>query len=96
MNNQIDKNIINSEDNDTAIINATIKLADDERIARNKTTIHQKYQIGKANRTTKHNHNNSSTRDSKHMKFKNKPSIATYKQHGNKPMITYDSCADEH
>ena len=79
MNKQIDKNIIKAEDNDAAIINAAIKLAYDERNARNKTTILQRYQVDKANSTTIHNHNNSSTRDRKHMQFKIKPSISTYK-----------------
>ena len=41
MNRQIYKNIINDEDNDAEIINAAIKLVDDERSARNKTTIHK-------------------------------------------------------
>ena len=36
MNNQIDKNTIKAQDNDTTIINAAIKLADDERSVMNK------------------------------------------------------------
>ena len=93
MKNQIDKNIIKDEDNDAAIIDAAIKLADDERSARNKTIIHQKYQIGKANSTTTNKHINSCTCKDKHVQFNIKPSIATYH---NKPMVTYDSGAYGH
>ena len=96
MNKQIDTNIIKAEYNDAAIINAAIKLADGERSARNKTTLHQRDQVGKANSTTTHKHNKSSTREGKHVQFKIKPSIATYKQHSNTPMIIYTSGADSH
>ena len=58
MNKQIDKNIIKAEDNDTEIINAAIKLTDDERSARNKITIHQKDKLGKVYRTATQKHNN--------------------------------------
>ena len=77
MNNQIDKNTIKTKDNDTAIINAAIKLADDERSTMNKTTIHQRSQVGKAYSTATHKRNNSFTREGKHVKLKRKPSIAT-------------------
>ena len=87
---------IKAEDNEETIMKTAIELADDERSARNNTTIHQRAQIGKSYSTEIHNHNNSSTRDSKHVQFKIKPSIATYQQHNNKPMVTYDSGADGH
>ena len=45
MNNQIDKNIIKTRDNDAEIINATIELADDERSVMNKPKIHQRAQL---------------------------------------------------
>ena len=96
MNKKINKSISNAEDNESAIVNAAIKLSDDERSARNKTTSHQRYQIGKANSKTSHKHNRRSTRDGKHMQFNIKPSIAIYTQHDNKPMITYDSGAYGH
>ena len=88
-NKQIEKNIINTEDNDALVISAAIKLSDDERSAQKKA-IHQKDKARKANSTTNHKHNNRSTRDGAHMRLKIKPSIASYKQHNNKPMITYD------
>ena len=90
MNKQIEKNIIKAKDNDTAIINAAIKLADDERSAMKKSTIHQIAQVGEAYNTATHKHNNSSTCDGKHVQFKIKPSIAMYQQHDNKPMVSYD------
>ena len=68
MNDQIDKKIIKAEDNDAAIINTAIELADDEHSSRNKTTIHQRSQVGKVNSTTTHKHNNSSTCDGKHVR----------------------------
>ena len=88
MNKQINKSIIKAEDDDAEIINASVELSDDEHSARNKTTIHQRAQLGKAYSTTTHKHNNSSTHDGKHVKFKIKPSISTYQQHDNKPMVT--------
>ena len=96
MNKQIEKNIIKSEDNNTAIINTTIELSDDERSTMNKTTIHQRAQVGKAYNTATHKHNTSSTRDGKHVQLNIKPSTATYQQHNNKPMVTYNSGADGH
>ena len=96
MNNKIYKNIIKAKDNDTAIINTAIKLAYDECSVMKKTTIHQRSQVGKAYSTATHKRNNSFTREGKHVKFKNKPSIATYQQHDNTPMVTYDSGADRH
>ena len=96
MNNQIDKNIIKAKDNDAAIINATLELADDERSAMNKTTIHKRAQVGKAYSTATHKRKNGFTREGKHVQFKIKPSIATYQQHDNTPMVTYDSGADGH
>ena len=48
MSKKIDKNIIKAKDNDAAIINAAIKLADDERSVMDKTTSHQRTQVGKA------------------------------------------------
>ena len=96
MNKQIDKNIIKAEDNDAAIINAAIKIPDDEHNTMNKTSIHQRAQVGKSYSTSTHKNNNSSTRDGKHVQFKIEPSIATYQQHDNKPMVTYDSGADGH
>ena len=80
MNKQIHKNIINAEDDDAAIINAIIKIADDERSARNKTKTHQRYQVGKSNSITNHKHNSSSTRDGTHVQLNIKPSIATLKK----------------
>ena len=90
MNKQIDKNIIKAGDNDKTIISAAIELEDDERSARNKKTIYQRDQLGKAYSTATHKHNNSSTRDGKHVQLNIKPSIATYQQHDNKPMVSYD------
>ena len=91
LNNQIDKNIIKTRDNDAAIINAAIELADDERSTMNKPTIHQRDQVGKAYITANHKRNNSFTRDGKHVQCMSKPSMATYQQHDNTPMLTYDS-----
>ena len=96
MNKQIDKTIIKAKDNDTAIINAVIKLADDERSAMKKSTIHQRAQVGEAYNTATHKRNNRFTCEGKHIQFKRKPSIATYKQHDNTPMVTYNSGADGH
>ena len=96
MKNQIDKNIIKTRDNEAAIINAVIELADDERIVMNKPTIHQRYQVGKVYSTAIHKRNNSFTRDGKHIQFNSKPSIATYQKHNNTPMLTYYSGADGH
>ena len=62
----------------------------------NKTIIHQRAQVGKSYSTETHKRNNSSTREGKHVQFKIKPSIATYQQHNNTPMVTYDSGADGH
>ena len=88
--------IIRTRDNDAAIINTAIELSDDERKVMNKPTICQRSQLGKAFSTETHKRNNSITRDGKHVQFKIKPSIATYQQHDNTPMLTYDSGADEH
>ena len=96
MNKEMNKNIIKAEKNDASIINTAIKLSDDERSARNQTTIHQRDQVGKAYRKATHKHNNSSTHDVKYVQFKIKPSRATYQQHDNKPMVTYNSGADGH
>ena len=96
MNRQIYKNIINDEDNDAEIINAAIKLVDDERSARNKTTIHKRHQVGKENNTTNNKHNKIPTGDGNHVKLKSKTAIVTYKQHNNKPIITYYSGAYGH
>ena len=46
--------------------------------------------------TATHNHNNSSTREGKHVQFKKKTSIAMYQQHDNTPMVLYDSGAYGH
>ena len=89
-NKKIYKDIIKAEDNDATLINTTIELADDDRSARSKTKIHQRSQLGKANSTATHKHNNGSTRDGNHVQFKIKPSIAMYQQHDNKPMVTYN------
>ena len=96
MNKQIDKKIIKAEDDNAAIINSAIKLEDDERSARNKTTIHQRAQLGKEYITATHNYNYISTREGKHVQFNITPSIITYQQHDNKPMVTYNSGADGH
>ena len=48
MNIQIDKNIIKAKDNEAKIINAVIELANIEGSTMNKTTIHQRDQVGKA------------------------------------------------
>ena len=86
MNNQIKKYIIKTRDNDAAIINTTIEIADDERNIMNKPTICQRDQVGKAFSIATHKRNNSITRESKHVQFKSKPDIATYQQHDNTPM----------
>ena len=83
MNKQIDKNIIKAKDNEAAIINAVIELANIEGSTMNKTTIHHRDQVGKAYITATHKRNNSSTREDKHVQFKIKPSIATYQQNNN-------------
>ena len=62
----------------------------------NKTTIHQIYQVGKEYSTATHKRNNRFTREGKYIQFKIKPSIATYQQRDNTPMVTYDSGADGH
>ena len=83
-NNQINKYMLNNRDNDAAIINTAIKLADDERNVMNKLTIRHRYHVGKAFSTATHQSNNSITRDGKHVEFRIKPTIATYQQHGEK------------
>ena len=96
MNNQIDKNIIKAKDNDAAIIIAAIELADDERSVMNKTTIHQRVQVGKAYSTATQKSNSSFKCEDKHVKFNRKPSISMYQQHNNTPMLMCDSGADGH
>ena len=96
MNNKIDKNIIKAKDNDAAIINAPIELANYERSVMNKTTIQQIFQEGKAYSTANHKRKSSFKREGKHIQFKIKPSISTYQQHENTPMVTYNSGADGH
>ena len=96
MNNEINKCIIKTMDNDAAIINTAIELADDECNVMNKITILQRSQVGKEFRIATHKCNNSVTCDGKHVQFKSKPFIATYQQHVNTPMLTYDSGADRH
>ena len=59
-----------------------------------KTTIHQRAQVGKSYSTETHKRNNSFPCEGKHVKFKIKPSISTYQQHNNTPMVTYDSGTD--
>ena len=94
---QLDRQkIIKTRDNDTAITNAAMELEDDESSVINKPTIYQRAQVGKAYIKSTHKRNNSFTRDGKHVKFKSKPSIATYQQHDNTPMLTYDLGADGH
>ena len=96
MNNQINKYIIKARYNDAAIINTTIKLAGDECKVMNKPTIRQRDQVDKAFSTAAIQSSNSITCDGKHIQFKIRPSIATYQQHDNTPMLTYDSGADGH
>ena len=60
----------------------------------NKTIIHQRAQVEKAHSTATHKHNNSFTREGKHVQFKIKPSIATNQQHNITLMVMYDSGAD--
>ena len=96
MNNEINKCIIKTMDNDAAIINTAIELADDECNVMNKITILQRSQVGKEFRIATHKCNNSVTCDGKHVHLKSNPSIATYQQHVNTPMSTYDSSADRH
>ena len=96
MNNQINKYTINTMDYDAAIINNAIKLADDEHNVMKKPTIRQRSQVGNSFSTEIHQCNNSITCDGKHVQFKSEPSIATYQQHNNTPMLTYDSGADGH
>ena len=67
MKKQTDKNIIKAKYNDAAIIYATIELADDERSAMNKTTIHQRDQVGKPYSTATHKLNRSSAHEGKHV-----------------------------
>ena len=83
-NNQIENCIINNRDNDEAIINTAIKLGDDERSVINKPTILQRAHLGKEFSTATHQRNNSITRDSKHVKYNSKPTIATYQLHNKK------------
>ena len=64
--------------------------------AAEKKTIDQRSQVGKSYSTATHKQNNNSTRDGKHVKFKIKPYIATYQQHDNKPMVTYNLGPDGH
>ena len=90
MNNKIDKNIIKAKDNDAAIINASIELSNYERSVMNKTTIHQRVQEGKSYSTANHKRKNSFKLEGKHIQFKSKPSISTYQQPDNTPMVTYD------
>ena len=87
MNNQINKYIIKARDNDTAIINTVIKLADYERNVMNKPTILQRDQVYKAFSKATSQSKNSITCDGKHVKFKSKPYIATYQQHNNIPIL---------
>ena len=94
MTNQINKHISKAKDNDAEIVNAAIKLAEDERNVINKTTIHQRAQADTAFGTGDSQHSNIITCDGKHVQFKAKPSIATYQQHNNTPMVTYHSCVD--
>ena len=90
MNNQINKNTIKNRDNDSAIVNTAIKLADDERNVINKPKIRQRAQVGKTFSTATHERNNSIMPASDHVQFKSKPSIATYQKQTNTPMLTYD------
>ena len=83
-------------DNDAAIINTAINLADDERNLMNKPTIHQRSHIEKGFSTATHQSNNSITCDGKHLHFRSKPTIATYQQHDKTTILTYDSGADGH
>ena len=62
----------------------------------NKPNIRQRAHVGKAFSTSTHQRNNSITHDGKHVKFKSKPSIATYQQHDKTTMLMYDSGADGH
>ena len=96
MNNQINKYITKARDNDAEIINTAIKLSDDERNVMNKQTICHIAQVDNAFSTATSHRNNNITRDGNHVHFKSKPSIATYQQHNNTPMLTYDSVADGH
>ena len=94
MTNQINKHILKAKDNDAAISNTAIKLADDERNVMDKTTIHQRAQLDKAFITVASQHINIITRDGKNIQFKSKSSIATYQQHNETTMLAYDSGAD--
>ena len=76
--------------------NTAIKLAYDKRNVMNKPTICQRSQVGKTFSTATHQTKNSITGDSNHVHFKSKPSIATYQQHDNTPMLTYNPGADGH
>ena len=62
----------------------------------NKIKIHQRAQVYKAFSTVASKHSNIITRDSNHVQFNSKPYIATYQQHNNTPMLTYDSGVDGH
>ena len=64
-------------DDDAAIINTTIELADNERNFMNTPTIQHRAQLGKTFITETHKHNNSITCDGKYVQLKSKPSIAT-------------------
>ena len=88
--------MIKARDNGAEIINDAIELADDEHSVMNKTKIHQRAQLGKAYSTATHKRNTIYTRDGKHVQFNSKVSIATYQQHYNTPMLTYDLGADGH
>ena len=63
---------------------------------RSKTTIHQRTKMGNAFRSVTHLRTNSITFDAKHVQFRNRPSIATYHQHIEAKMLTYDSGVDGH
>ena len=67
MNNKINNYVIKIMDDDAAIINTTIELADNERNFMNTPTIQHRAQLGKTFITETHKHNNSITCDGKHV-----------------------------
>ena len=86
MNNQIEKIIIKTRDNDAAIINTAIKIVDNERSVMGKK-IHQRDQVRRVYITSTHKRSNSFTHDGKNVQFKSKPSIDTYQKHDTTPML---------
>ena len=61
-----------------------------------KPKIRQRANVGNAFRTATYRRTNSITRDGKHVKFRHRPTVATYHKHNETTMLTYDLGADGH